>query len=59
MSNWGNHLVLLEEEHQRLDKRIDGLESTGVYDDDQLNELKKQRLNLRDQIAKLKAQHNI
>ena len=48
-----NRLRHLEEEHARLDKRIDGMESTGVFDDTTLEVLKKQRLHLKDEIAKI------
>jgi uncharacterized protein YdcH (DUF465 family) len=51
----------LEEAHQALDKRIDGLESTGVFGDVTLEVLKKQRLHLKDQIEELKhkqSKHN-
>jgi len=41
----------LEELHRVLDKRIDGLESTGVFEDATLEVLKKQRLHLRDEIV--------
>jgi uncharacterized protein YdcH (DUF465 family) len=44
----------LEELHRVLDKRIDGLESTGVFDDVTLEVLKKQRLHLRDETVILK-----
>jgi len=44
----------LEEEHTRLDKKIDGLESTGAFQDELLNKLKKQRLHIKDDIVKLK-----
>ena len=44
----------LEEEHARLDKRIDGMESTGIFEDTTLEVLKKQRLHLKDEIVKLK-----
>jgi uncharacterized protein YdcH (DUF465 family) len=44
----------LEELHRVLDKRIDGLESTGVFDDITLEVLKKQRLHLRDETVILK-----
>jgi uncharacterized protein YdcH (DUF465 family) len=44
----------LEELHRVLDKRIDGLESTGVFDDLTLEVLKKQRLHLRDETVILK-----
>lgn len=49
-----NHRIKhLEEMHRSLDKRIDGMESTGVYDDTTIEVLKKQRLFLRDEIVKL------
>ena len=46
-----NHL---EEEHAQINKRIDGLESTGVFEDATLEVLKKQRLHLKDEIVKIK-----
>jgi uncharacterized protein YdcH (DUF465 family) len=49
-----NRIIHLEEAHRSLDKQIDGLEKTGTYSDDHLNNLKKQRLHYRDEIAKLK-----
>ena len=57
--NWkivmpNTRLKKLEEEHIALNKRIDGLESTGVFDDVTLEVLKKQKLHLRDEILKLK-----
>jgi uncharacterized protein YdcH (DUF465 family) len=57
MSDWHNRLKHLEQMHQELDKRIDGMESTGVFEDTTLEVLKKQRLHLRDEIAKIQAQH--
>jgi uncharacterized protein YdcH (DUF465 family) len=59
MSNWGNHLANLVEEHGRLDKQIDSLEKTGVFSDDRLETLKKQRLLIKDQIAIIKNKQNI
>jgi len=54
---WENRIKHLEQAHQALDKRIDGLESTGVFDDVELNALKKQRLQLKRQIVILKQDH--
>lgn len=45
----------LEQMHAVLDKQIDGMERTGVFDDTQLHNLKKQRLQIRDQLAEMKA----
>jgi len=44
----------LEEAHRALDKQIDTLEKTGVFEDLKLEEMKKQRLHLKDNIAILK-----
>jgi uncharacterized protein YdcH (DUF465 family) len=43
----------LRSEHQIIDKRIDGMESTGVFEDATLEVLKKQRLHLKDEIVKI------
>jgi uncharacterized protein YdcH (DUF465 family) len=55
---WQNRIAHLEELHRVLDKRIDGMESTGVFEDATLEVLKKQRLHLKDEIVKLKQEHN-
>ena len=44
----------LEEAHRALDKQVDTLERTGLFEDLKLEELKKQRLLLKDKIAILK-----
>jgi len=49
-----NRIRHLEEMHAKLNKQIDGLESTGRFDDAQLMELKKQRLSVKDQISEMK-----
>lgn len=50
-----NRIKHLEEAHRALDKQIDNLEKNGLYEDLRLEELKKQRLRLRDDIAILEA----
>jgi hypothetical protein len=57
MSNWLNRLAHLEQEHHRLDKLIDQMIREGRYEDISMHDLKKQRLHIRDEIVKLKAQH--
>jgi uncharacterized protein YdcH (DUF465 family) len=52
-----HRLEHLQKDHAELDKRIDGMESTGVFEDATLEVLKKQRLHLRDEIVKI--QHKI
>ena len=49
-----HRLTHLENEHAQLDKRIDGMESTGVFEDATLEVLKKQRLHLKDELVKLR-----
>ena len=44
----------LEEAHRVLDKKIDTLEKSGVFQDLTLEEMKTQRLHLKDNIAILK-----
>ena len=55
---WEKRIHHLEQAHQALNKRIDGLESTGVFDDAELTDLKKQRLRLKTQIVTLKQEHD-
>lgn len=54
-----NRIKHLEEAHHSLNKQIDGLEKTGVFDDIELEKLKKQRLLLKDKIAILKAKQEL
>lgn len=49
----------LEESHRVLDKRIDTLEQNGLYEDLKLDELKKQRLHLKDEIVILKRKQEL
>ena len=49
-----HRIQTLEEAHRILNKQIDGLEKTGAYSDDHMHHLKKQRLQYKDEIAKLK-----
>lgn len=54
-----NRIKHLEEAHHILDKRIDNLERTGVFGDENIHEMKKQRLLLKDEIAILKTKQQI
>ena len=55
-----NRIKHLEEMHRILDKKIDVMEKTGTFEDNQLHEMKKQRLLYRDELAKLRrVQHDI
>ena len=43
----------LEETHRVLDKQINQLLSTGVFEDTKIQEMKKQKLQLKDEIRRL------
>jgi len=45
-----NHLEHLREKHEKLDHEIDHMEATNVFADDNIHNLKKQRLALRDEM---------
>lgn len=49
-----NRIKHLEEGHKVLDKKIHGLEATGVYEDENLHSMKKQKLLLKDEIESLR-----
>ena len=49
-----NRIKHLEESHRLLDKQIDGLEKTGTFADLKMQNLKKQRLQFRDELARLR-----
>lgn len=51
---YNNRIQHLEEAHKALNKRIDNMTKTGIYEDRQIEELKKERLILKDKIAILK-----
>jgi hypothetical protein len=53
-----NRIRHLEEMHAILDKQIDGLESTGAFHDENLSAMKKRRLQIRDQIERLRKQQD-
>ena len=43
----------LEEMHRVLDNKIETLEKTGVFEDTKLQEMKKQKLQLKDELRRL------
>ncbi len=51
-----NHLVELERRHRALEKEI---ESTKLHDPARVAELKRKKLLLKDEIAKLRAQNTL
>ena len=51
-----HHVKVLEDKHKTLNKTIDTLEKVGTYSDFQMEIMKKQRLQLKDQIEHYKKQ---
>jgi hypothetical protein len=49
-----NRIKHLEDVHKSLDKLIDTLERTGIYGDFQIEDLKKKKLQIKDELAKIK-----
>ena len=49
----------LEEAHRALDKQVDTLEKNGLFEDLKLEELKKERLLLKDKLAILKRKQEL
>jgi len=45
---------ILEKEHASLNKKIDGMEKTGVFKDEQLSEAKRKRLQIKEQLVILR-----
>ena len=44
----------LENQHRDLDHQVDSLERTGVFDDMQIEKLKKERLHVLDELTRLR-----
>ena len=51
-----HHIKVLEDKHKSLNKTIDNLEKLGNFSDFQIEVMKKQRLQLKDQIERYKKQ---
>jgi uncharacterized protein len=51
-----HHIKHLEDAHTELDKKVDSLEKTGLYEDLRLEELKKKRLLLKDELVRCRHQ---
>ena len=51
-----HHLAQLEGKHWKINKDIDLMERTGKYGDADINHLKKERLQLKDEIVTIKEQ---
>lgn len=50
-------IKIFEKEHASLNKKIDGMEKTGVFKDEQLSTLKRKRLQIKEQLVILRKRH--
>lgn len=48
-----HHIEALQTKHRVLDEQINKMESNGLYEDEELHQLKKRRLALKDEITAL------
>lgn len=53
-----NRIKHLKEAHASLNKKIDGMESTGVFEDANLHDLKVQRLHYKQELDRLEKLQN-
>jgi hypothetical protein len=51
-----HHITHLEKSHEKLDKEVDTLEKTGLYEDLRLEDLKKKRLHVKDELTRCRHQ---
>ena len=57
MGDYTQRLKFLRETHQYLNKKIDTMEKTGKFSDEQISEMKRDRLKMKDEIERLEKEH--
>ena len=57
MGDYTQRLKWLKETHQYLNKKIDTMEKTGKFSDEQISEMKRDRLKMKDEIERLEKEH--
>ena len=57
MGDYTQRLKWLRETHQYLNKKIDTMEKTGKFSDEQISEMKRDRLKMKDEIERLEKEH--
>lgn len=57
MGDYTQRLKWLKETHQYLNKKIDTMEKTGRFTDEEISEMKRDRLKMKDEIEKLEKEH--
>ena len=57
MGDYTQRLKWLRETHQYLNKKIDTMEKTGKFTDEEISEMKRDRLKMKDEIERLEKEH--
>jgi len=57
MGDYTQRLKWLRETHQYLNKKIDTMEKTGKFKDEEISEMKRDRLKMKDEIERLEKEH--
>ena len=57
MGDYTQRLKWLKETHQYLNKKIDTMEKTGKFADEEISEMKRDRLKMKDEIERLEKEH--
>ena len=57
MGDYTQRLKWLKETHQYLNKKIDTMEKTGKFKDEEISEMKRDRLKMKDEIEKLEKEY--
>ena len=57
MGDYTQRLKWLKETHQYLNKKIDTMEKTGKFTDEEISEMKRDRLKMKDEIERLEKEY--
>ena len=57
--SYEKRIAFLMDTHRMLNKEIDRMSKSGAFDDIQITEMKKKRLQLKEELVKLQELHNI
>ena len=57
MGDYTQRLKWLKETHQYLNKKIDTMEKTGKFKDEEVSEMKRDRLKMKDEIERLEKEY--
>jgi hypothetical protein len=56
--SYEKRIAFLMDTHRMLNKEIDRMSKSGAFDDAEITEMKKKRLQLKEELVKLQEQHN-